>query len=131
MLKDFLRKKKRYATIPSEQAKQEVPEGLMTKCPECRTIMYTKELIKNMYVCESCGHHHQMTAYERIESLMDAGTFKEFNNQLMSKNPLNFPTYEEKLLADQKKTGLKEAVVTGEGLINGLHAIIAVMDARF
>ncbi len=131
MLKDFLKKKKKYATIPSERAKQEVPEGLMTKCPSCRTIMYTKELEKNLHVCASCGYHHRMTAYERIESLIDEGTFQEYDQNMISENPLQFPTYEEKLLTDRKKSGLNEAIVTGEGSINGFGSVIAVMDARF
>ncbi|WP_368503570.1 acetyl-CoA carboxylase, carboxyltransferase subunit beta [Alkalihalophilus sp. As8PL] len=131
MLKDLFTKKKRYATIPSERAKQEVPEGLMTKCPTCRTIMYTKELKKNLNVCDSCGHHHRMTAYERINSLLDAGSFVEYDKMMIGKNPLDFPTYEEKLEADRVKTNLNEAVVTGEGDINGFPAVVAVMDARF
>ncbi|TWI56984.1 acetyl-CoA carboxylase, carboxyltransferase subunit beta [Halalkalibacter nanhaiisediminis] len=131
MLKDFLKKKKRYATIPSERAKQEVPEGLMTKCPACRTIMYTKELKKNLYVCDTCGHHHRMTAYERMDSLFDTGTFVELDKGMISKNPLDFPTYEEKLESDRQKTDLNEAIVTGEGLINGFGAVVAVMDSRF
>ncbi|MCL7747780.1 acetyl-CoA carboxylase, carboxyltransferase subunit beta [Halalkalibacter alkaliphilus] len=131
MLKDFLKKKKRYATIPSERAKQEVPEGLMTKCPSCRTIMYTKELKKNLYVCDSCGHHHRMTAYERFDSLFDEGTFVEFDKDMIGENPLDFPTYEEKLEADRKKTDLNEAIVTGKGTINGYGAVMAVMDSRF
>lgn len=131
MLKDFLKKKKRYATIPSERAKQEVPEGLMTKCPACRTIMYTKELKKNLYVCDSCGHHHRMAAYDRMNSIFDSGTFVEFNQGMTSLNPLGFDSYEEKLEADRKKTGINEAVVTGEGQIGGFGAVVAVMDARF
>ncbi|WP_332629077.1 acetyl-CoA carboxylase, carboxyltransferase subunit beta [Halalkalibacter flavus] len=131
MLKDFLKKKKRYATIPSERAKQEVPEGLMTKCPSCRTIMYTKELKKNLYVCDSCGHHHRMTAYERFDSLFDEGTFVEFDKDMIGENPLDFPTYEEKLEADRNKTDLNEAIVTGKGTINGYGAVMAVMDSRF
>lgn len=131
MLKDFFTKKKKYATIPSERAKQEVPEGLMTKCPSCRTIMYTKELKKNLLVCASCGYHHRMSAYERIESLLDQGSFVEFDADLISENPLAFPGYEEKLVADRRKTNLNEAIVTGEGTIDKLPLIIGVMDARF
>ncbi|WP_062047785.1 acetyl-CoA carboxylase, carboxyltransferase subunit beta [Bacillus sp. JCM 19034] len=131
MLKDFLKKKRKYATIPSERAKQEVPEGLMTKCPSCRTIMYTKELKKNLLVCHSCGFHHRMTAPERIASLMDEGSFVETNRDMLSANPLKFPTYEDKLEADRAKTELNEAIVTGYGTINGFKAVIAVMDARF
>ncbi|UOE93425.1 acetyl-CoA carboxylase, carboxyltransferase subunit beta [Alkalihalobacillus sp. LMS39] len=131
MLRDFFSKKKKYATIPSERAKQEVPEGLMTKCPSCRTIMYTKELKKNCLVCDSCGYHHRMSAYERIESLLDEETFVEINGNLISEDPLEFPTYQDKLEQDRKKTGLNEAVVTGEGKMSGLPLVIGVMDSRF
>ncbi|WP_017726602.1 acetyl-CoA carboxylase, carboxyltransferase subunit beta [Halalkalibacterium ligniniphilum] len=131
MLKDFFSKKKRYATIPSERAKQDIPEGLMTKCPSCRTIMYTKELKKNLLVCDSCGHHHRMNAYERIESLIDEGTFVEFDKEMTAEDPLSFPTYQEKIASDREKTKLNEAIVTGEGDINGYPVVIAVMDARF
>ncbi|GAF64337.1 acetyl-CoA carboxylase subunit beta [Bacillus sp. TS-2] len=130
-IKDLFVKKKRYATIPSERAKQEVPEGLMTKCPSCRTIMYTKELKKNLLVCASCGHHHRMNAYERIASLFDEGSFKEYDQGITSENPLNFPTYEQKLQDIRKKTGLNEGIVTGEGTINEGPAVVAVMDPRF
>ncbi|MCM3380506.1 acetyl-CoA carboxylase, carboxyltransferase subunit beta [Shouchella clausii] len=131
MLKDMFSKKKRYATIPSERAKQEVPEGIMTKCPSCRTIMYTKDLKKNLSVCRTCGHHHRMSARERIDSIIDDGTFKEAFAFVKGGNPLQFPGYEEKLESDRKKTGLNEAVVTGEGKINGYPVVIAVMDPNF
>ncbi|MCM2675267.1 acetyl-CoA carboxylase, carboxyltransferase subunit beta [Alkalicoccobacillus plakortidis] len=131
MLKDLFSKKKRYATIPSERAKQEVPEGLMTKCQNCGTILYTKDFKKNLQVCPSCGHHHRMSAYERIESLLDENSFTEYDKDLIGKNPLNFPGYEEKLIADRKKTKLNEAVVTGEGTMNSYPVVIAIMDSRF
>ncbi|MDQ0208103.1 acetyl-CoA carboxylase, carboxyltransferase subunit beta [Alkalicoccobacillus murimartini] len=131
MLKDLFSKKKRYATIPSERAKQEVPEGLMTKCQNCGTILYTKDFKKNLQVCPSCKHHHRMAAYERIDSLLDENSFTEFDQNLIGKNPLNFPGYEEKLEADRKKTKLNEAVVTGKGTMNSFPVVIAVMDSRF
>ncbi|WP_456278023.1 acetyl-CoA carboxylase, carboxyltransferase subunit beta [Bacillus sp. AK128] len=131
MLKDLFTKKKKYATIPSEQSKQEVPEGIMTKCPSCKKIMYTKELMKNLRVCMNCDYHYPMTAFERIDSLLDEGTFKEYDRGMISENPLGFPDYLEKLEKDRKKTGLNEAVLTGEGYINGHHLAIAVMDSSF
>ena len=73
VLRDLFVKKKKYAAIPSEQVRKDVPEGIMTKCPECKKIMYTKELHKNLKVCLHCGYHHPMTACERIESLLDEG----------------------------------------------------------
>ncbi len=127
----FSKKKKRYATIPSERAKKEVPEGLMTKCPSCRTIMYTKDLKKNLSVCRTCGHHHRMGAWERIESLTDEGTFKEMDADVVGGNPLGFPDYESKLEKDREKTGLKEACISGEGEMNGYSVVLAVMDPDF
>ncbi|MFD1019016.1 acetyl-CoA carboxylase, carboxyltransferase subunit beta [Thalassobacillus hwangdonensis] len=131
MLRDIFTKKKRYATIPSQEAKQDVPEGLMQKCPGCQKIFYRKELNRNLNVCPHCGHHHQLTAYERIDSLFDEGSFEEWDKQMVSNNPLDFPDYEGKLEKDRKKTGLNEAVVTGKGTIKDLPVAIAVMDSRF
>lgn len=131
MLRDLFSKKKKYATIPSDQVKMDIPEGLMTKCPKCKTIMYTKELKKNLYVCASCGYHHRMTAYDRIGSLIDEGTFIEFDRNMVSKDPLSFPTYLEKTKVDREKTGLNEAIVTGQGKMAEMNVVIAVMDARF
>ncbi len=127
----FSKKKKRYATIPSDRAKQEVPEGLMTRCPSCRTIMYTKDLKKNLSVCRTCDYHHRMGARERIESLIDEGTFKESGENIKGGNPLQFPGYEEKLESDRQKTDMNEAVITGKGELNGYPVVIAVMDANF
>ncbi|SDK42984.1 acetyl-CoA carboxylase, carboxyltransferase subunit beta [Sediminibacillus albus] len=131
MLKDFFSKKKKYASIPREEAKQDVPQGLMQKCNSCQKIFYGKEMAKNMNVCPNCGFHHQMTAYDRINCTLDEGSFVEWDKQLISSNPLQFPGYEEKLEKDRKKTELNEAVVTGKGTINGFDAVVAVMDARF
>ncbi|TCT24983.1 acetyl-CoA carboxylase carboxyltransferase subunit alpha [Melghiribacillus thermohalophilus] len=131
MLKDIFSKKKKYATIPNEESKQEVPEGLMLKCPECKKIYYRKELDKNLKVCPNCDHHYRMTAKERIDSLIDAGTFEEWDSGLVSENPLEFPEYLDKLEKDREKTGINEAVVTGKGTINGLTTAFGVMDAHF
>src|SRR5699024_6314320 len=127
----FFGKKKKYASIPSEQAKRDVPEGLMKKCSECHQIYYRKEMRKNLNVCPNCGYHHPLNAWERIESLFDKGTFQEWDRGLVSTNPLDFPGYEEKLDQDQQKTGLNEGVVTGKGLVEGQATAFAVMDARF
>ena len=127
----FSKSKKKYATIPSERDKQDVPEGIMSKCPECRKIMYTKELVKNQKVCLFCGHHHRMDAKERIICTLDENSFAEINGDLVSGNPLNFPAYESKLESDRKKTNMNEAVLTGTGRIREMDVVIAVMDANF
>lgn len=131
MLKDFFGKKKKYASMPSEQGKSEVPEGLMMKCDGCHKIYYRKEMRKNNFVCPNCGQHHPLHAWQRIEGLFDEGTFQEWDEQLISDNPLEFPGYEEKMEKDRIKTGLNEGVVTGEGLIDGQRTACSVMDSRF
>lgn len=131
MLKDIFSRKKKYAPIPSEQAKQDVPEGLMTKCKGCHKIFYRKEMEKNIHVCPNCGYHHPLKAGERIDSLFDKGTFAEWDRELTSNNPLGFPGYEEKLEKDRQKTGLNEGVVTGKGLIDGQATAFSVMDSSF
>lgn len=131
MLKDLFSKKKKYATIPNEQSKLDVPEGLMKKCKHCYKIYYRKELKKNLNVCPNCDFHNPLNAWERIDSLFDQDTFEEWNKDMLSNNPLAFPDYEEKLEKDRKKTDLNEGVVTGKGLIDGQATAFAVMDARF
>ncbi len=131
MIRDFFVKKRKYATVPSERLKQDVPEGIMTKCPDCKHIIYTKELKKSLNVCQSCGFHMQLTAYERIESVIDEDSFIEYDQEMVSENPLGFPNYLERLESDKEKSALNEAIVTGEGTIDSLPTVIAVMDSRF
>ena len=103
----------------------------MTKCPKCKKIMYTKELAENLNVCFNCDHHIALTAYKRIEAISDEGSFTEFDKGMTSANPLDFPSYLEKIEKDQQKTGLKEAVVTGTAQLDGMKFGVAVMDSRF
>ncbi|CAK6476727.1 acetyl-CoA carboxylase, carboxyltransferase subunit beta [Peribacillus castrilensis] len=132
MLKElFAKSKKKYATVPFDREKQDVPEGIMTKCTGCKKIMYTKELVKNKKVCLHCGYHHPMSSHERIEFLFDEGTFNEFDKEMISVNPLDFPDYLEKLEKDRKKAKINEAVVTGVGSINGYQVSTAIMDSNF
>ncbi|SFQ06705.1 acetyl-CoA carboxylase, carboxyltransferase subunit beta [Salibacterium halotolerans] len=131
-LKDFFNKKRKYATIPSDREQPaQMNSGVMTKCPQCRSIIYTKELKKHHMVCFSCGHHLPMNAHDRIQFLLDDGTFEEYDQNIASADPLDFPEYEEKLEKDRQKTGLNEAVVTGEGYMSDCPVVLAVMDKRF
>ncbi len=124
-------KKKKYATIPTEAAKNDVPEGIMTKCPSCKTIMYTKELKKNLKVCLHCGYHLSMNSKERLSTFLDEGSFEEFDEYMISENPLDFPDYLEKIEKDRLKSKINEAVVTGSGSVNGNKVIVAIMDSTF
>ena len=133
MIRDIFRRnrKEKEKTIPSNNAKNDVPEGIMTKCPECKHIMLTKDLISLLKVCPKCDHHLRMTALERVEVLFDAGTFESIDNNLRTENPLEFPAYTEKVEQDAKRTGLNEAVLTGIGKINGHEVSVAIMDSYF
>ncbi len=114
--------------------KKEIPAGLWTKCPDCESPTYTKELQGNLNLCPKCGHHFSLNAQERVDALIDKGTFKERDSHLLSGDPLTFKgpkTYKEKLESDQKATGLKDAVITGVGKINGRSVAVAVTDSRF
>lgn len=132
MLKDlFAKSKKKYATIPTEREQEDVPVGIMTKCPGCKKIMYTKELMKNQKVCLHCDYHHPMSSFERIDSLFDDGSFTEYDQEMISVNPLEFPDYLEKIEKDRQKAKINEAVVTGVGTINGYQISTAIMDSNF
>ncbi|MED4956193.1 acetyl-CoA carboxylase, carboxyltransferase subunit beta [Paenibacillus sp. FSL R5-0527] len=143
MFKDLFQKKRKYATIPSERRgseegsqsmdrpKREIPEGLMNKCARCGSIQYSKELEKNFKVCPSCGYHMRLNALERIRYTLDEGSFTEFDADLISVDPLEFPGYAGKLEQQALKSGLREAVVTGQGTIGGFPAVVAVMSFDF
>jgi acetyl-CoA carboxylase carboxyl transferase subunit beta len=114
--------------------KKEIPDGLWTKCEECSEVLYNKTLEESLRVCPKCNYHFTLGAYERISMLLDTDTFQEYDKDMASADPLDFKgpkTYTEKLIQDQAITGLKEAAVTGEGLLNNKKIIIAVTDSRF
>jgi acetyl-CoA carboxylase carboxyl transferase subunit beta len=131
LLKDIFSKKKKYATIPHGDNKQEIPEGLMQKCPHCKKIFYRKELENQLKVCPNCDYHIPLTAWERINTLFDPESFEEWDKNMISTNPLGFPNYLDKLEKDRIKSGLNEAVVTGKGTIEGYQTAFAVMDSSF
>lgn len=114
--------------------KKEIPDGLWTKCEECSETLYNKTLEENLRVCPKCNYHFVLSAYERINMLLDKGTFQEHDKDMVSADPLDFKgpkTYKDKLAADMNLTGLKEAVVSGEGKLDDKKIIIAVTDSRF
>ncbi len=133
-------KKPRYLVIqqnsqqeapPEKVVVPAIPNGLWIKCAGCSETIYNKDFCNNYQVCQNCGYHYRMNSRERLELVMDTGTFKEINSELKSLNPLNFEGYEEKLKSYQEQTELQEAVVTGYGKIHGLDAIVVVMDSSF
>ena len=114
--------------------KREFPEGLWQKCPSCSEMIHNLELVQNFQVCPKCDHHFTQSAQERLEMLLDPGSFEEHDADMVSVDTLKFTgmaSYTDRLKSYQKKTGLKDAVITGFGKIEDLKLSIAVMDFNF
>jgi acetyl-CoA carboxylase carboxyl transferase subunit beta len=114
--------------------KRELPEGLWQKCPSCGEIIHNLELQQNSRVCPKCDHHFTQTARERIEMLLDGNSFTEMDAKMTSVDTLKFTgqaSYTERLKSYQKRTGLKDAVITGLGKIDTRPLAIGVMDFNF
>ncbi|GFP74914.1 acetyl-CoA carboxylase, carboxyltransferase subunit beta [Clostridium fungisolvens] len=132
-------KKKKYFTVPmnvetskaEEENQPAIPDGMWVKCNSCGKIIYKKEIDENHKICTNCGGYFRMSADERIASIIDRGTFKEFNYGMIAKNPLNFPGYKDKLIESQEKSGITDGVTTGLGKVNGKNVVLAVMDSNF
>jgi len=130
LFKDFFRKTK-YAILDTpENVERKEPEAF-TKCDECGNTVYYKDSDKNFKVCTRCGYHMKLTADERLSIILDEESFLEYDTDLETLDILEFPQYQEKIKETQELTGLKEAVVTGEGKIEGIPSVICVMDQRF
>jgi acetyl-CoA carboxylase carboxyl transferase subunit beta len=118
----------------TKSRKREIPEGLWDKCPKCSNMVFDKELDENLKVCTHCGHHFQISARERIHSLVETCSFEEMDSDMVSIDVLRFTgvaSYKEKLEAYQKTTGLKDAVITGIGRIADFRVALGVMDFSF
>jgi acetyl-CoA carboxylase carboxyl transferase subunit beta len=114
-----------------EKKETKIPEGMWVKCENCSAIILKKELEENLEVCPKCNFHNRISAKKRIEILIDEGTFVSMFDEIVSKNFLNFPQYDEKIEKAQKNTGLNEAVIVGKGKINGIDTAIGVTDFNF
>ncbi|MDQ3625164.1 MAG: acetyl-CoA carboxylase, carboxyltransferase subunit beta [Verrucomicrobiota bacterium] len=118
----------------SSEKKRGLPEGLWEKCPSCEEMIHTLELQQNFRVCPRCDHHFTQSARERLEMLLDPKTFEEHDGNMVSVDTLQFTglaSYTERLKSYQEKTGLKDAVITGLGKLEGRALAIAVMDFNF
>ena len=127
---DWFRRKKGIET----SEKKAIPDGLWVKCDSCGEIIYRPELNKRMYVCPKCDHHFRVTSKEYVEYYFDENSFEEQFSNIQPTDPLKFKDtkkYTERLKAAQKKTGMKDAVVTGIASIEGKPIVAAVMDFSF
>ena len=114
--------------------RREVPADAWTKCPSCESQIFNRQLERNLRVCPTCGHHFRMSIGERIDLLLDEGSFVEHDAGLTSGDPLGFhdqKAYPDRLEAATIKTGLREAAVWGTGRIEGHRVAIGLFDFRF
>jgi acetyl-CoA carboxylase carboxyl transferase subunit beta len=120
--------------ISPKSKKLEVQDGQWVKCDKCNEIIYARQLEMNAWVCFSCGHHFRVGSREYVDILFDKNTFKEYDRNMKSADPLNFEDtkkYKDRIASTIKKTKLNDAVRTGIGKINGKQASFACMDFKF
>lgn len=143
-LKDFFKNRqlkkaaKLQTVIPSEELKTTPLEddlcSLWTKCDSCKQLLYTSELKKELSVCKHCGHHHRLSAMERIEQLIDYGTFIEVDEEVLPADPLNFTDlkpYKDRLKDAEKSCNSREAIITGIASVNNQPYAIASMEFQY
>lgn len=114
--------------------KVKIPEGLWVKCDSCKEVVYKKEIERNLKVCPKCNYHFRISARERLRLLVDEGSFIEIDTEIKSGDPLHFKDaipYKDRLKENENKSGLKEAVISGDALIKGHPVSVVVMDFFF
>ena len=128
----FKRKDKKVITETKD--KKEIPEGLWYKCPKCKVVVSTDEHQNNLWVCHNCNHHERINSVEYFSILFDEQKFTELDSNMTSSDPLNFEDtkkYSDRLKATIDKTGIKDAVTTAYGKMNGIDITIACMNFNF
>jgi acetyl-CoA carboxylase carboxyl transferase subunit beta len=133
-LLDWFADRQKTTPVSQTQPEREIADGLWTKCPACSATTYTKDLKANQMVCLECNHHIRIYSQDRIEQLIDAGTWTPLDEHLYSCDPLKFrdrKPYSDRLRDYQEKTGLTDAVQTGTGKLSGLPLALGVMDFSF
>ena len=121
-------------TINSLFSRRETPDNLWTKCPECGTMLFHRELVDHLNVCAECGHHMQISPRDRFAALFDGGIFAEIDVPEVLVDPLTFKDqkkYPERVKIAQKKTGEKDAILVVEGEIGRTPIVAAAQDFSF
>ncbi len=128
----WFRKEKQ--ALEASQEKRVQTEGLWVKCDECKQILWKKDLEANLQCCPKCNHHFKMSSRARLEMLFDNGAYTEHDASLASTDPLQFKdrkSYRDRLNKAERETGLKDALITGEGLLEGKQVIVGAMEFQF
>jgi acetyl-CoA carboxylase carboxyl transferase subunit beta len=111
-----------------------IPEGLWLACPSCSQMLYRKQLEQNLSVCPECSYHFRVSARQRVAQIADEGTFEELDSDLESTDPLGFEdrkAYKDRVVAEQLKSGSKDALISGRAFIKGRPLVLAAMDPTF
>jgi acetyl-CoA carboxylase carboxyl transferase subunit beta len=114
--------------------KRTIPEGLWMRCPDCGRAIFRKEANKRLGICPECDYHLYVSAKTRADQLLDEGTFEEWDGGLMPGDPLEFSDtkpYADRLKAEQKRTGLNDAALTGTGMIRARRVAVGITDSAF
>lgn len=114
--------------------KKEMPGGLWMRCPGCENMQYKRAVEERLRVCPECNYHFEIGSQERIQQMVDEGTFSEVATGLMPEDPLDFravKSYADRLKKAQQATGLDDACVVGRGAIDGRSVVFGVSDSRF
>ncbi len=120
--------------ITTERRTRSVPEGLWIKCPACDAVLYRAELERNLSVCPKCAHHMRIDARERLKRFLDPGSASELAATIQPEDPLKFrdsKRYKDRLIAAQKATGEKDALIVMAGTLTGLEVVAAAFEFRF
>lgn len=120
--------------IQSIVGQKDVPDNLWQKCPSCEGMLFHRDLAENMNVCTHCGHHMKISVKERLEMLFDDGAYRRIEVPTVAADPLKFKDkkkYTDRLKDAQSKTGEKDAIIVGEGLIGGMPVVVAAFNFEF
>ena len=124
-------KKRESKNVTNKKSNIDIPIGKWIKCEACKEIIYKETLRSNLSICPNCGHYFRVHINKRIEMIIDEGTYKRFDLNIETTNPLELEDYPKKLKTLREKTGIEEAVGCGMGKINGEDVVICVMDSGF
>jgi acetyl-CoA carboxylase carboxyl transferase subunit beta len=130
----FKREKKPIENPTPVEERRVRTEGMWTKCGSCRAIIWKKDLEANWEVCSKCDHHFRLSARKRLELLLDDEPWTELDSELASSDPLHFTDtkpYAQRLKDAQHKLGMKDAILTAEGHLNGRPVICCSMEFNF
>ena len=124
-------KKRETKNVANKKSNVDIPIGKWLKCEKCHEIIYKDTVRSNLNICPNCGHYFRMHIGKRIELVIDEGTYKRFDLNIDTTNPLDLEDYPRKLAALREKTSLEEAVACGTGKIKGEDVVICIMDSGF